>query len=152
MSSLVIIGIVVAVLLVIAIVMMIILLKSKKKEKEVPASILDVQNIGVSTGNQEFSYGYEKEETIVMDPVNVETESTDTQVDEKPSEENNEKNKASTGEVLNVSTEDVVNGVENIAVETEEIIEEVEEEEEPIIEDNSNTQTIVESISEDEII
>lgn len=59
----------VVVVLLIVIIAIVVGKKKKKKNSEKPASILDVQNIGVSTNNQEFSYGYEKEATIVMDPV-----------------------------------------------------------------------------------
>lgn len=45
--------------------------RSKTKSKETESSILDVNDIGVSNNNQEFSYGYEKEETIIMDPVDA---------------------------------------------------------------------------------
>ncbi len=73
MSSKILIAVVAIVILVIFLI--IFFLKKKNNiEKETPASILDVNDIGVSENNHEFSYGYEKEETIVMQPVNTEKE------------------------------------------------------------------------------
>lgn len=66
-GSLIIIGL--AVIVVIAIIVAVVMIKNKnKKDKEAEPSILDVQEPGVSE-NQEFSYGYEKEQTVVMQPV-----------------------------------------------------------------------------------
>lgn len=63
---------IVATLVVIFIIILIIIQKNKKsKYKEPEASILDVDEVGVPNTSelQDFSYGYEKEETIVMNPV-----------------------------------------------------------------------------------
>lgn len=105
MNSLILIGIIVGVILVISIIIIVIISKNKNKTKEVPASILDVQNIGVSTSDQEFSYGYEKEETIVMDPV---TNDQVSEVEEKSVVQNNNTQNAA---VLNVSTDEAVKEV-----------------------------------------
>ena len=61
---------IIVVLIIIGVVLAVVL--SNKKPQEPTSSILDVNDIGVSNSEQEFSYGYEKEETIVMDPVNEE--------------------------------------------------------------------------------
>lgn len=45
---------------------------SDEVEEEVQTSILDIDTNGVSE-DKEFSYGYEKEATVVMDPVTEET-------------------------------------------------------------------------------
>ena len=58
----------------VALIMMIVIivkLKNRNKNTEIPTSILDVDTVGVSE-TKDFSYGYEKEETIVMNPVNEE--------------------------------------------------------------------------------
>ena len=66
-GSLIIIGL--AVIVVIAIIVAVVMIKNKNnKDKEAEPSILDVQEPGVNE-NQEFSYGYEKEQTVVMQPV-----------------------------------------------------------------------------------
>lgn len=104
MSSLIIISLVVAVILIFAIILIVLLSKRKNKDKEVPASILDVQNIGVSTNNQEFSYGYEKEETVVMQPVDANVD-TITNVEEKEPT-NIQNTNVQDSKVLNVSTDD----------------------------------------------
>ncbi len=79
-------------LIVISIIVMIIVIislcivlvsKSKKKVQEPSSSILDVNDIGVSNNTQEFSYGYEKEETVVMNPVDVEDNDDSKKVDDK---------------------------------------------------------------------
>ena len=64
------IGIIGAVLAVIIIIVIIVLIvkSGKDKKKEPDVSIMDVQNSGVPN-NQEFTYGYEKEPTVVMPPV-----------------------------------------------------------------------------------
>lgn len=105
MSSLVLISIIVAIVIIIAIILIVLLSKKKNKNSETPASILDVENIGVSTNNQEFSYGYEKEETIVMQPVDL---NMDNMVNSEEKEAANIQNtNALDSKVLNVSTDDV---------------------------------------------
>ncbi len=59
---------VIAVIFITLIIIIVNILKSNKKEEE--ASILDVNEVGVE--DKEFSYGYEKEETIVMPKVEEE--------------------------------------------------------------------------------
>lgn len=54
-----------AILLIIVIVKVI---SGSKKDNEVTSSILDVDEVGV-TDSKDFSYGYEKEETVVMNPI-----------------------------------------------------------------------------------
>lgn len=104
MNNLVIIGIIIAVILIFAIILIVLLSKRKNKNKEIPASILDIQNIGVSTNNQEFSYGYEKEETIVMQPVDV---NKDTMVNiEDKKQANTQNTNVEDSKVLNISTDD----------------------------------------------
>lgn len=61
----------VIIIAIIIIAFVIYLVTNSKKEKETPASILDVNEVGVPSSS-EFSYGYEKEETIVMNPVTEE--------------------------------------------------------------------------------
>lgn len=61
----------IAIVIVIIIGLIIYLVKNSKKTKEEPTSILDVNEVGVPSSS-EFSYGYEKEETVVMNPINVE--------------------------------------------------------------------------------
>ena len=62
--------IILAAVVVIAVLVAIVLIVKKNKQvKEPEPSILDVQNTGVNE-NQDFSYGYEKESTIVMQPLN----------------------------------------------------------------------------------
>lgn len=83
------------VFIVIALFIIFAIIKSKNKQKEPESSILDVDEIGVSN-NQEFSYGYEKEETIVMDPVDAskvvdESKSNDDKSAENKTEKNEEK-------------------------------------------------------------
>ena len=50
------------------IIISIILIKKSKKDDEESASILDIDAVGVPD-SKDFSYGYEKEETIIMQPV-----------------------------------------------------------------------------------
>lgn len=69
MNYIILIPVVIIALIIIAFV--IYLVANSKKEKETPASILDVNEVGVPSSS-EFSYGYEKEETIVMNPVTEE--------------------------------------------------------------------------------
>ena len=75
----------IAIFIVVLIIIILVISKGKKKNSEQEASILDVNEVGVPNKSElkDFSYGYEKEETIVMEPV----------VDEKnKTEENNDKN------------------------------------------------------------
>jgi hypothetical protein len=92
MSSTYIIALVVAVVIILIIVA-ILITKAKNKNKEPEASILDVDNIGVSD-NHEFSYGYEKEATIVMDPVDPNKEIEESKTEVFIPEENNESEKS----------------------------------------------------------
>ena len=81
---------IVAALVVIFIIILIIIQKNKKgKYKEPEASILDVDEVGVPNTSelQDFSYGYEKEETIVMNPVTDENDNN-TDNDKEESEDN----------------------------------------------------------------
>ena len=69
------------VILIILIIVLIVVSKNKNKIKansEPEASILDVDEVGVSNTSElkDFSYGYEKEETIVMNPVTDKNEET----------------------------------------------------------------------------
>ena len=76
--------------IVLVIVIIAIISKSKKeKNKEPEASILDVDEVGVPNTSelQDFSYGYEKEETIVMNPVTDENNDKNDN-DRKESEDN----------------------------------------------------------------
>lgn len=78
------------IVLIIVIVIIAIISKSKKdKNKEPEASILDVDEVGVPNTSelQDFSYGYEKEETIVMNPVTDENNDKNDN-DRKESEDN----------------------------------------------------------------
>lgn len=63
-------GLIIAIVLVVVCVLLIKKVSKKQKQKDV--SILDVNESGVPNNLEkpEFSYGYEKEPTIVMDPVN----------------------------------------------------------------------------------
>ena len=75
----------IAIFIVVLIIIILVIYKGKKKNREQEDSILDVNEVGVPNTSElkDFSYGYEKEETIVMEPV----------VDEKnKTEENNDKN------------------------------------------------------------
>ena len=68
----IIIGIAIIILVIVIAVIVAIVSKNKKnKNKEPEASILDIDEVGVPNTSelQDFSYGYEKEETIVMNPV-----------------------------------------------------------------------------------
>lgn len=84
-----------AVMFLLALIVIIIVIASRKnKNKEPEASILDVNDIGVND-NREFSYGYEKEATIVMEPVdpnkaseeNIEDSKTEVFVEETKKED-----------------------------------------------------------------
>ena len=69
------------IILVIIIVVVIILLANSKKNKEEDISILDINEVGVSN-DSDFSYGYEKEETIVMKPIEEEKNKSDKESEE----------------------------------------------------------------------
>ena len=80
------------VILIILIIVLIVVSKNKNKIKansEPEASILDVDEVGVPNTSelQDFSYGYEKEETIVMNPVTDENDNN-TDNDKEESEDN----------------------------------------------------------------
>ena len=78
------------IVLILVILIIAIISKSKKdKNKEPEASILDVDEVGVPNTSelQDFSYGYEKEETIVMNPVTDENNDKNDN-DRKESEDN----------------------------------------------------------------
>ncbi len=79
----VLIPIIVCVVLVILFIILVVSLLKKPKNKEDEISILDINEEGVPNSSEDtnFSYGYEKEETIVMDKVEV------------PKEENNDETK-----------------------------------------------------------
>ena len=72
----IIIGIAIAVLIIVFIIIVLISKSKKDKNKKPEASILDVDEVGVPNTSelQDFSYGYEKEETIVMNPVTDEND------------------------------------------------------------------------------
>ena len=72
----IIIGIAIIVLIIVIVIIAIISKSKKDKNKEPEASILDVDEVGVPNTSelQYFSYGYEKEETIVMNPVTDEND------------------------------------------------------------------------------
>lgn len=63
----------VTILITILVIILVLVLSKNKKPKEEQSSILDINDIGVNN-NQEFSYGYEKEETIIMNPVTIDSE------------------------------------------------------------------------------
>lgn len=154
MSSLIIISIVVAVILIFAIILIVLLSKRKNNDKEVSASILDVQNIGVSTNNQEFSYGYEKEETIVMQPVDV---NVDTMVNVEEKEPANIQNtNVQDSNVLNVSTDDASKDLDtpNASEKTSEYIENsnINDEVQDTSNDSDTSSIENQSIGEEEIL
>lgn len=61
---------VIALLIIILIIVIVSIIKSKRSKNEPSASILDVNLDGVPDSNDRtFNYGYEKEDTIVMNPV-----------------------------------------------------------------------------------
>ena len=76
LNNKIIIGIAIAVLIIVFIIIVLISKSKKNKDKEPEASILDVDEVGVPNTSelQDFSYGYEKEETIVMNPVTDEND------------------------------------------------------------------------------
>lgn len=66
------------------------------EKEEAPASILDVNETGVPNNSEdvEFSYGYEKEATVVMNPVNPENEKNVEEIKEDTNNiENNDQEK-----------------------------------------------------------
>ena len=89
LDSKIIIGIAIVVLIIVIIIIGIISKNKKNKYKEPEASILDVDEVGVPNTSelQDFSYGYEKEETIVMNPVTDENTNKDDN-DKEKSEDN----------------------------------------------------------------
>ena len=83
--------IIIGIAIIVLIIVIVIISKSKKdKNKEPEASILDVDEVGVPNTSelQDFSYGYEKEETIVMNPVT--DENTDKNDNDREESEDNE--------------------------------------------------------------
>ena len=76
LNNKIIIGIAIVVLIIVFIIIVLISKNKKNKNKEPEASILDVDEVGVPNTSelQDFSYGYEKEETIVMNPVTDEND------------------------------------------------------------------------------
>jgi hypothetical protein len=77
-----------ALVLILAIILIVKSIKSKNKTEDT-SSILDIDIDGVVDGS--FDYGYEKEDTIVMTPVeNKEETDVNTKVEEKE-DNNNEK-------------------------------------------------------------
>ena len=64
------------------IIIIMVLIFNRRKNTESEASILDVNEVGVPStlDANDFSYGYEKEETIVMNAVN---ENQDEKIDEE---------------------------------------------------------------------
>ena len=79
----------IGVVLIFIIIIIIYLVKRSKNNDEQPSSILDVNEVGVPSSS-DFSYGYEKEETVVMNPINVNNEEpTDLKQTEESSTENN---------------------------------------------------------------
>ena len=89
LDSKIIIGIAIVVLIIVIIIIGIISKNKKNKNKEPEASILDVDEVGVPNTSelQDFSYGYEKEETIVTNPVTDENTNKDDN-DKEKSEDN----------------------------------------------------------------
>lgn len=85
----IIIGITIIVLIIVIVIIAIISKSKKDKNKEPEASILDVDEVGVPNTSelQDFSYGYEKEETIVMNSVTDENNDKNDN-DRKESEDN----------------------------------------------------------------
>ena len=90
LNNKIIIGIAIAVLIIVFIIIVLISKSKKNKDKEPEASILDVDEVGVPNTSelQDFSYGYEKEETIVMNPVT--DENTDKNDNDREESEDNE--------------------------------------------------------------
>lgn len=74
-QSIIIIALAVLVLLVLVILIIDILKKNKKTSNEPPVSILDVDLNGVQPmEDRTFDYGYEKEDTVYMNPIEQKTE------------------------------------------------------------------------------
>ena len=90
LNNKIIIGIAIAVLIIVFIIIVLISKSKKNKDKEPEASILDVDEVGVPNTSelQDFSYGYEKEETIVMNSVT--DENNDKNDNDKEESEDNE--------------------------------------------------------------
>ena len=86
----IIIGIAIIVLIIVIVIIAIISKSKKDKNKDPEASILDVDEVGVPNTSelQDFSYGYEKEETIVMNPVT--DENNDKKDNDRKESEDNE--------------------------------------------------------------
>lgn len=82
------------IVLIFIIIIIVYLVKRSKKTDEQPSSILDVNEVGVPTSS-EFSYGYEKEETVVMNPINTNVE-----------ESENEKNDSTLNQSSDIPAED----------------------------------------------
>ena len=76
----------IAIISIIIIAIIIVLVANSRKNSEPEASILDVNEVGVPSTSEtnDFSYGYEKEETVVMAPVK------DTEEDQKEEEKTEE--------------------------------------------------------------
>ena len=72
------------------ILIIIVLIFNRRKNTEPEASILDVNEVGVPSTLEaaDFSYGYEKEETIIMNAVN-EKQDEKTEEESKVEEEKN---------------------------------------------------------------
>ena len=89
LDSKIIIGIAIVVLIIVIIIIGIISKNKKNKTKEPDASIVYVDEVGVPNTSelQDFSYGYENEETIVMNPVTDENTNKDDN-DKEKSEDN----------------------------------------------------------------
>ena len=109
---------------IIAVVVIFIISKKSKKVEEKPASILDVDNPGVPNSSEttNFSYGYEKEETVVMNPVD-ENKPLEEQVNqvELPKEEPISTSQSPIpGENITVEVPTTTEEVQNSSVDTEE--------------------------------
>ena len=94
-------------IILIIVVILVICLRKNSKSNEESTSILDVNSVGVPSSS-EFSYGYEKEATIVMDPVSKE-EIVEKQPETKEENENIEVKKESEEEKFpDVSEDDIL--------------------------------------------
>ena len=78
---------IIPIVVILIIILIVYFIKKSRQNKEEPTSILDVNDVGVSIDNSDFSYGYEKEETIVMNPVNKEEQKEENNNDNNESEE-----------------------------------------------------------------
>ena len=108
---------------IIAVVVIFVISKKSKKVEEKPASILDVDNPGVPNSSEttNFSYGYEKEETVVMNPVD-ENKPLEEQVNqvELPKEEPISTSQSPIpGENITVEVPTTTEEVQNSSVDTE---------------------------------